>query len=132
MRVDGTRLLLVDDDEHTRYIVRRTLRKLADLHVREAASGEEAMRLLEAGEVDCVLTDFNMGEKNGVDVLCYAMERQPRARRVLMSGTLPVAMLRVEASRECVDHVFEKPMGLDEWASTLREALRPVVPAGER
>lgn len=131
--MDGTRLLVVDDDEHTRYIVRRTLRKLArPLDVREAASGEEAMRLLEADEVDCVITDFNMGEKNGVDVLCYALERQPRARRVLMSGTLPMAMLRVEASRECVDHVFEKPMRLDDWAATLQEALRPVAAAGER
>ena len=129
--VDGMRLLLVDDDEGTRFIVKRALAHMGTkLHVHEAASGEEAIALLDQARFDVILTDFKMGGKNGVDVLCHALERQPEARRVLMSGTLPEAMLRVEASRACVQLAFEKPMEREAWEPLLRAALTPVESPG--
>ena len=119
----GPRLLLVDDDEHTRFIVKRTLARLGGgLAVREAPSGEEAIRLLDAEAFDVVLSDFSMAGKDGVDVLCHALDRQPGARRVLMSGTLPEALGRMEG-RGCVDHAFEKPTAFAAWATALRAAL---------
>ena len=120
----GVRVLLVDDDEATRFIVKRTLARMgAKLHVHEAGSAEEAITLLDRTRFDVVLTDFNMGTKNGVDVLCHALKHQPHARRALMSGTLPEAMLRAQASKECVQLAFEKPMEREAWEPLLREAF---------
>ena len=120
-------LLLVDDDEHTRHIVRRALAKMgARLHVQEVESGEAAIAHLERARADVVLTDFNLGAgKTGVDVLCFALERQPHARRVLMSGTIGAAMMRVYASKACVELAFEKPMRFEAWEPFLRAAIAP-------
>ena len=128
-RDNGLRLLLVDDDEACRFVVKRSLDRLGlALQVHEARDAEDAMQVLDTTPVDVVLTDYKMNGKNGVDVLCYTMERQPHARRVLMSGTINEAMLRAAASKECVHHAFEKPMGLSEWKPALLAALKP----GER
>ena len=116
-----TDLLLADDDEGTRFLVKRVLARMgAQVHIHEAATGEEAIAILERFRVDVVLTDYNMGgPKNGVDVLCFAKERQPHARRVLMSGTIDAARMRAKAAQGCVHFAFEKPMKLEEWAPLL-------------
>ena len=121
-------LLLVDDDESTRYIVRRVLARYDGTHVREAASGEEAIRLLREQPFDVILSDYNMGAASGVDVLCLAKDLQPHAQRLLMSGTLRESVLRNESLRACVHLFFEKPMQAEEWARVLDAALAPVAP----
>ena len=117
-------VLLVDDDEASRFLAKRALREVPDVTIHEAGNGEHAISFLDARRVDVVLTDFKMGLRNGVDVLCHAMRVQPHARRILMSGTLALAQLDKEAHRACVDHAFEKPLGREAWHDALRLALR--------
>jgi DNA-binding NtrC family response regulator len=116
-------VLLVDDDENTRFLVRRALARLR-LQVSEAASAEEALEFLETNRVDAILSDYRMPGKNGVELLCIAKESQPRARRVLMSGTLQEDHLRTRVKDGCADFLFEKPMERDAWEPILTVALR--------
>ncbi|GEM_PF-4606915 len=117
-------LLLADDDEDTRFIVKRALAKLgAAVHVHEAANGEEALTLLRERRVDAILTDYRMPLATGVEVLCFARHAQPHAKRILMSGTLEEAVLREAALPACLDFCFEKPMQREEWMKLLRLGL---------
>ena len=124
-------LLLADDDEATRWVVKRSLRDILGLAIHEAANGEEAVASIDRRNVDVVLTDLRMGgPTDGVDVLCHALQRQPHARRVLMTGEMSLARLQEEARRACVDHAFEKPDRLEGWAHALEVALDGALPWG--
>jgi CheY-like chemotaxis protein len=62
-------ILLVDDDEVARHIVRRMLER-AGHRVEEAGDGEAAVAALEGGLVpDCMVLDLMMPRMGGVDVL---------------------------------------------------------------
>lgn len=64
------RILVVDDSKAMRMIVRRTLRMAGFHHeVREASSGAEALQTLHAEPIDLVLSDWNMPEMNGLELL---------------------------------------------------------------
>ncbi len=64
------RVLVADDSRVMRQIVVRTLRQAGyDWEVREAADGREALEALRADEPDVVLSDWNMPEMTGLELL---------------------------------------------------------------
>jgi two-component system chemotaxis response regulator CheY len=64
------RVLVTDDSRVMRQIVIRTLRQAGyDWEVREASDGAEALEAVRADEPDVVLSDWNMPELNGIDLL---------------------------------------------------------------
>ncbi|NUU16980.1 response regulator [Cellulomonas humilata] len=64
------RVLVTDDSRVMRQIVIRTLRQAGyDWDVREAADGAEALEAIRADEPDVVLSDWNMPNLNGIDLL---------------------------------------------------------------
>ena len=63
-------VLVADDSRVMRQIVIRTLRQAGyDWDVREAADGAEALEAVRADEPDVVLSDWNMPNLNGIDLL---------------------------------------------------------------
>lgn len=64
-------MLLVDDSKAMRLIVRRTLREAGlDGHeVTEKTNGKEALEFLRDNKVDLVLSDWNMPEMTGIELL---------------------------------------------------------------
>ena len=62
------RLLVVDDDEHTRILL-RDLCEASGYRVAVAQDGLEALELLAAGDVDLVLLDVMLPKKDGFAVL---------------------------------------------------------------
>lgn len=88
------KLILIIDDE---FIILESLRIQLerflpdDIEVETAYSGEEAVELLkeiqEAGwQLLIVISDFNLGDAKGTEVLLRVKELFPAARRVLLSG----------------------------------------------
>lgn len=65
------KVLLVDDSKAMRLIVGRTLKQagLPDLTIQEAASGAEALEKIASGQPDFVLSDWNMPEMTGIELL---------------------------------------------------------------
>lgn len=66
-RPAALRLLLVDDSRITREMFRRILTD-AEMTVVSVASGEEALAVLENGDVDCVVTDIEMPGIDGLEL----------------------------------------------------------------
>src|SRR5271170_1221574 len=72
----AVRVLIVDDDLALRKILSVMLTRSAFL-CRTAASGEEALRLLESQPTDVVISDLRMPGISGMDLLIEVRERYP-------------------------------------------------------
>jgi two-component system chemotaxis response regulator CheY len=70
-----SRILVVEDSVSMRSFVRNALesdsRSSAGLEVVEASSGFEALRLLPRGPYDLVITDINMPDINGLELISF-------------------------------------------------------------
>ena len=71
------KIVVVDDSRAMRMIVVRTLRQagFGGHDVVEAESGHEALRLVVTEEPDLVLSDWNMPEMSGIDLLVALRSR---------------------------------------------------------
>ena len=87
------KILVVDDFSTMRRIVKGQLHDLGFTDVSEADDGLTAWPILQQGEFDFLITDWNMPGMPGVDLL-----RKVRADARL--AKLPVLMLTAEAKRE--------------------------------
>jgi DNA-binding NtrC family response regulator len=113
-----TRVLLVEDDTLTRRNVATYLR-LSQFDVKEAANGEEAVRLIKAiDNYDVVITDLRMpGITNGLDVLTVQQQISPGTACVL---TTAFGNDDVEEQAHSLGAVYlEKPISLLELVSTI-------------
>jgi DNA-binding response OmpR family regulator len=123
--IDGSRIIIADDDRIVRRIV---VAKLSGLgyEVREAEDGQEALDLLEGGEVpDLLITDSLMPRMNGLDLV-----RSIRNRPDDLSA-LPVIMLTsrqserdvIEGLETGLDDYVTKPFSPDELVARVRTVL---------
>ncbi|WP_275556544.1 chemotaxis response regulator CheY [Mixta sp. Marseille-Q2659] len=87
------RFLVVDDFNTMRRIVRNLLKELGFNNVEEAEDGADALNKLRAGEFDFVISDWNMPNMDGLQLL-----QTIRADAAL--GKLPVLMVTAEAKKE--------------------------------
>jgi len=93
MGIENTKFLVVDDFSTMRRIVRNLLKELGFSNVQEAEDGVEALAKLRAGEFDFVVSDWNMPNMTGIELL-----RAIRADAKLKH--LPVLMVTAEAKKE--------------------------------
>ena len=93
MGIEGTRFLVVDDFSTMRRIVRNLLKELGFMNVQEAEDGVEALTKLRADTFDFVVSDWNMPNMTGIELL-----REIRADAKLKH--LPVLMVTAEAKKE--------------------------------
>ena len=87
------KILVVDDFSTMRRIVRNLLKELGFSNVEEAEDGVEALKKLRAETFDFVVSDWNMPNMTGIDLL-----REIRKDNALKH--LPVLMVTAEAKKE--------------------------------
>jgi DNA-binding response OmpR family regulator len=78
-------ILVVDDEGAIRYSISKTLQRVG-YQVDVAASGEEALDMLQNREYDVVLTDIRMPGLSGVELLARIKEQAPDAVVILLTG----------------------------------------------
>ena len=114
-------ILIVDDEPN----VRRMLASLLDaegFRTREAATGADAVRSVEASEPDAVLLDLMLPGLNGLEALRRMRERRPDLPVVMMSGKATLGDA-VEATKLGAFQFIEKPLTPEAVLVTLRSAL---------
>ncbi|HMV66006.1 MAG TPA: sigma-54 dependent transcriptional regulator [Myxococcota bacterium] len=116
-------LLVVDDDPVVLKSMQRSLQR-GGYEVVCADSGEEALRLAEAHDVDVALLDLSLPDRSGLDVMSALKERDATVECVIFTGhsSAPVA---VEAYEAGAVEYFEKP--ITDWRRfevVLRQAVR--------
>ena len=78
------RVLLVDDSKTTRSFAMAALEAEGDLEVTVARSGFEALKILPSGEFDLVITDINMPDINGLELIRFARNHRRYANTPLL------------------------------------------------
>ncbi len=87
------KFLVVDDFSTMRRIVRNLLKELGFSNVEEAEDGVVALQMLAAGDFDFVVSDWNMPNMDGLELL-------KRVRADDRLKALPVLMITAEAKKE--------------------------------
>lgn len=118
------RILIVDDDDALRGAIARFLGR-AGYEVEEADNGHAALRTIERKSVDLVVTDINMPEMDGIEIVMALRGRTPPTPVVAMSGggLLPKQLLLGSAEAlGAVESIF-KPFDLQQLLSTIERVL---------
>ncbi|EIJ76495.1 chemotaxis response regulator CheY [Leptospirillum ferriphilum] len=89
------KVLVVDDFSTMRRIVKNTLRQIGFTQIEEAEDGQKAFDRLMSEKFDFVVSDWNMPNMTGIDLL-----RKVRAEPTLKH--LPFLMVTAEAKQENV------------------------------
>lgn len=87
------KILIVDDFSTMRRIIKNLLRDLGFTNTSEADDGKTALPILQGGDFDFLVTDWNMPGMTGIELL-----KAVRADAKLSS--LPVLMVTAEAKRD--------------------------------
>ena len=88
-------ILVVDDFSTMRRIITNVLRQLGFDNIVEAEDGAKALHILEAEPVDFVITDWNMPQMSGLDLL-----KAIRANDNASKKDIPVLMVTAGALQE--------------------------------
>jgi two-component system response regulator AtoC len=114
------RVLVADDEENLRLVLRTLLRRHG-YEVETAASGEDALALVDSFGPDVVLTDVRMPKMGGLDLLSTLRAKGNDATVIVMSayGNMDLA---VEAMKAGAYDYVQKPFKPDEVVLALRKA----------
>ena len=118
------RILVIDDDEQMRILLRQVM-EWAGYEVIEAADGREGMLKQRKQPADLVITDLIMPEQEGLETITSLKKEYPQVKIIAISGggrIGPDAYL--PAAQELgADRVFSKPFDVRELATCVRELL---------
>ena len=115
-------VLVVDDDRGVRRLTARMLRA-EGYRVLEAASGAEALQLLESEpDIRLVVTDIVMPEMHGLELADKAQARMPELRVLLMTGHALELTVQLDL-RDTRLPVLLKPFSKDQLFAKVKDAL---------
>ncbi|MBI2355438.1 MAG: response regulator [Deltaproteobacteria bacterium] len=89
-------ILIADDSRAMRAMLTSTVESLVDCRIVEASNGFEALRLLPRENVDLILTDINMPDINGLELISY-LRNNPNYKEI------PIIIISTEGSQKDID-----------------------------
>lgn len=125
VRREGVRVLVAEDERVTRDLISRRLRG-AGYAVTVAADGEQALDLFDAldDEVDIVVTDILMPNKDGVSLARELRSRSPQLKLLMISGQKSAADRLLDREVLLVGTpVMQKPFSSEALVHEIRELL---------
>ena len=118
----GGRFLFVDDDAVALRTWRRLLRRRRpQWEVYTAESGAAALHQLDTRTYDVVVSDLEMLEMNGLDLLRIVQRRWPRVVRMLFSGY--ASALDDESLSDIYHLMLDKSSSTEQLISALERCL---------
>lgn len=116
------RILVVDDEEAIREIVTSMLTS-AGYHCKQAASGLQALAVLESGEeFSLMLTDLMMAELDGIGLLERTKEKFPEMPVVMVTAVHDISVALAAIRNGAYDYLL-KPFEREQLLATVRRAL---------
>lgn len=131
--LDKLKVLVVDDKQHMRALLRALLNALGVHEIYEAPNGTEALQVLAGKRCDLILSDMSMEGMDGLE-----FTRQVRGLAQRLNPTVPIIMVSgfterhlVEAARDAgVSEFLVKPITLQNLTmriAAVMERPRPFV-----
>lgn len=117
-----TRLLIVDDEAHIRAVLVKAL-SLVGYEVDEAASGPEALALLQTEPYDLMVLDMVLPGVEGIDVLRQAHQIQANVSIIILTGNASIESAIAAVKSAAVDYLL-KPASIHEIIDAITNALQ--------
>ena len=86
-------ILIVEDSATTRALIRAVIDELGEFDTVEAASGFEALKMLPQQDYDLIITDINMPDINGLELINF-VRSNARYKQI------PIVIVSTERSEE--------------------------------
>ena len=114
-------IIVVDDDDKERRVLNLSLK--FNYNILLAQNGKQAVELINNNRVHLILTDFNMPEMNGLELLRWAKENYKTIPVIIMTafGSIENA---VEAMKMGAHDYISKPIKLDEMEAVIEKSLQ--------
>jgi two-component system chemotaxis response regulator CheY len=124
MDTESLRVLLVDDSAMARKMISRTFSKMGIENITEAIDGSEAKPLIQENLYDLIVTDFNMPEVDGHELLRFI-------RNESNQSTVPVMMVTTEGDagklaaiqQDGISAIVDKPFEIKEVKRLIEAVL---------
>lgn len=126
-----TSILLIDDDAAGREVTAEVLRQ-AGHTVTTAPDGKAGLALYQANPHDLIITDINMPEMDGLELLMFLRRTEPRPRVIAISGGYQFSetLYLPVAQRLGVQRTLAKPIRAEVLLRNVIEVLaEPAPPA---
>jgi signal transduction histidine kinase len=122
---DALKILVIDDSIDDRMLCGRTLSRSMGAHytVSEAPTGEEGIQMLGRERPSCILLDYSLPGKNGIEILKNIRTQHPFMPVVMLTGQGNEA-IAVMAMREGAQNYISKSTITEE---TLTHAIRMAI-----
>ncbi len=116
------KILFVDDDPSIIQGQKRYLWKFKDnMDMHFAEGGEEALRIMEGKNIDCIVADMRMPGMNGAELLEIVKNKYPQTIRIILSGhSDQEAILKTV---NLAHQFFVKPCNLDQLIDSIKRTL---------
>ena len=115
-------ILVVDDDDNIRLVIKQALSKLGH-HVSIAQSAEEALSMIERSFFHVVISDIQMADMTGIDLL-----REIKELNALIQVYIITAHSNLPHVIQCMKggayDYFEKPLEIEAVITSINEASR--------
>lgn len=115
-----TRLLVAEDEANLRLVLQKELQRLG-FRVDVVPDGEAALRRLEEGNVDVLLSDINMPRLDGMELLRRVRERPNPPEVVMLTGHATVETA-IEAMKLGAYDYLTKPYRVTELEALVKQA----------
>ncbi len=126
-----TRVLLVDDDEETRELLRDVLAD-AGYDVRVAEDGAAACRALAGFRADLVVTDLEMPGMDGLQLIRWLRRSRPSCAILLVTARSDRELQLCRFGRLAGFECMRKPLDVDRFGETVHRLTSPLHREAER
>lgn len=112
-------LLIVDDSEFSRNMIKRALPSNWDVVIDEAASGREALDYCNSLQFDVIFLDLTMPDIDGLEVLMTLGERDYQSKIFVISADVQVSSTEIALQRGALEFL-QKPVDADKISAMLQ------------
>lgn len=122
MPASKPKLLVVDDETDMLDFIERVVRRRFD--VTRCRNAEKALEMLETGEFEVLITDQQMPQLSGLELIERLGHRFPSLVRVLLSGFTEDPEIKRAIARCAIHNYILKPVDSQKLLDGIAEAYR--------
>ena len=119
-------ILIVDDDINILELLQRHLQSL-NYHIYKAVSVKQALYILKDTEIDLLITDIQMPEVDGLELIKYASEHYPKIPKLVITG-FPSVDGALNVIKSGATDYLTKPFTKEELKISVKKSLESISP----